>query len=238
MKMPGFIDAAAQIWLAGCHCLHIAVNGSGYEFDPRRYPGRRSSLAGSFRENHTVERLKQAINQLSFDHGPFRLGQIRRTNASGFEVNPCLCGSLVRRAALTGIAGGKSAEHRGKGECECDYIGECTHGVLLLLSFINAAKRGQIRSPGLTVAQKSAGCGDRHPASTLPGPRQVWTAESPPRPLGIVYGVLFLTNGLQASYRQPKGPQFAIYGASGLTQYHWPFKYNLVRSHRLTTCHR
>ena len=56
--------------------------------------------------------------------------------------------------------------------------------------------------------------------------------------LGIIYRVLFPTNGLQASYRQPKGPQFAIYGASGLTQYHWPFKYNLVRSHRLTTCHR
>src|SRR5205807_10506175 len=60
--------------------------------------------------------------------------------------------------------------------------------------------------------------------------------------LGIIHGVLFLTNGLQASYRQPKGPQFAIYWACGLTQYHWPFQYNLVRSHWLTTttptCHR
>jgi len=36
MKMPGFIDAAAQVWLAGCHSLHIAVNGSGCELDPRR----------------------------------------------------------------------------------------------------------------------------------------------------------------------------------------------------------
>ena len=44
--------------------------------------------------------------------------------------------------------------------------------------------------------------------------------------LAIIYGVLFLTNSLQASYGQPKGPQFAIYWASGLTQYHWPFQYN------------